>query len=279
MAHANTRAVWGFLLAFVVVQLAIAAAAIWVTDHVTLTSHTSSAWHAMPIVVALSQGSLLGYWVAFGGRVAELRFLVVTCLVAANAQLLATYSPRVFNVLCFGYAFQPLTTTVLFLGTRFMGFRVERLTLVELPNSNSRQFPLMRLFFWIAVVAAILTILRSTPEIVKLFAFSAKLGRREPDFLVEIVSFAVLALVALWTAFGSRKPILRLAMLASTMVICLAVHRLLGPHMQGVLGRTLLLFVGYPLLLVFWFLGFRMLGYRARSVHRVRRFDGPGAVG
>jgi len=273
MAHASTRTVWGFLLAFVVVQLAIAAAAIWVTDHVTLSSPTYSAWHVMPIVVALSQGPLLGYWVAFGGRLAPLRFLVVTCLVAANAHFLTTYSPKVFGSLGLGYAIQPLTTSVLLLGMRFMGVRVERLPFVELPNSNSQQIPLKRLFLWMTIVAAILTILRSTPEMVKLFAFCANVGRRDPSIIVEIISFAVLAAVALWTAFGSRKPMLRIVTLASTMVVCLAVHRLLGPvrpFSVAFLGRFLLLFVGYPLLLVFWFWGFRMLGYRARFVHRVR---------
>ena len=270
VAYVSTRTAWGLSLTFVVVQCAIAVAAILLTHHVILPSPKYSAWHVLPIVVALSQGPLLGYWVAFGGRLAPLRLVVVTCLVAGNAHFLTAYSPRVFATLSFGYAIQPLVTSILFLGMRFMGLRVERLPL-EPPRPTSRQFSLLRLFFWIAVVAVVLTILRSTPEIVKLFTIFATYGVTEPGMFVEVGSFAILAGAALWTALGSQKPMLRIVTFAATIVVCLAIYRLLGQDnsFSVILSRTLLLFVGYPVLLVFWFLVFRMLGYRASFVRRV----------
>ncbi|MHB8974946.1 MAG: hypothetical protein ACYC4N_31340 [Pirellulaceae bacterium] len=88
---------------------------------------------------------------------------------------------------------------------------------------------------------------------------------------VEIGSFAILAGAALWTALGSRKPMLRIVAFAGTIVVCLAICRLLGQEnsFSVKLSQVLLLFVGYPVLLVFWFLVFRMLGYRASFVRRV----------
>lgn len=268
VAYVSTRTAWGLSLTFVVVQCAIAVAAIWLTQHVILPSPKHSAWHVLPIVVALSQGPLLGYWVAFGGRLAPLRLVVVTCLVAGNAHFLTAYSPRVFATLSYGYAIQPLFTSMLFLGMRFMGLRVERLPL-EPPSS--RQFSLLRLFFWIAVVAVMLTILRSTPEIVKLFSIFATYGVTEPGMFVEIGSFAILAGAALWTALGSHKPMLRIITFAGIIEVCLAIYRLLGQEnvFSMIPSRILFLFAGYPVLLVFWFLGFRLLGYRARFVRRV----------
>lgn len=93
----STRTVWRGSLAFLTVQITIAVVAIFVSERYILPDPRTLAWHVMPVVVALSQGPLLGYWVAFRGRWAPLRLLIVTCFVAGNAHLLTTYSLRVCN--------------------------------------------------------------------------------------------------------------------------------------------------------------------------------------
>lgn len=252
-----TAGAWLFFVGF---QIAMAAVAVWLVKYTDYGAAWPQEWRPLPTAIALSQGALLGCWIAFGNRWIPWRLLLVTCAVAGGAQLLTAYSERIFPYLSFGYLLQPLTTSALFLGIRVVGGPQTSMAAAS-PNLHPGQFSLRRLFLWTAVVASVAVMLRSTSATADVLAFFARYGRDDPKMFVEVVSFAVLATVTWFVVFGIQKPMLRLTAFPIAIIVAIAVDSLLTPgrHLQMLLSQVSMGYIGYPILLLSWFIWVRIL--------------------
>jgi len=185
--------------------------------------------------LACAQVSLVAIWVALGGTSLPWRLVGLIVVVASWVGLVAVArsaaAPEKFFE-TYGTVFL-LSDAIAVLGpvavARFAGVRLGTTTEIlstpdPLANRGRWQFSLGYLFSWLTAVAVTLGLLKWTID----YQVVPSLLAQWDEMTVASVGSAAIALVALWTALGTRRPALRIGLLGVTTVTAIAFYRLLG---------------------------------------------------
>lgn len=207
------------------------------------------------VSMAIGQGSLVGIWIAFGGRATPWRLIGGTvgligctwCLEIGLPQSGAYY--WTYYVLA-----QTVGTGLLLVALRFSGLGINwRPPGSPAPEKQRLQFSIRSLMEWTAGLAVLLGTLPMTPE-----EFREVFARETLGAFGVFGSSALLALATLWISLGTRRAVARILVLCLALVAASVSMTIVLPGLGG--GILLSVCCVFWLVSSLWVL--RRAGYR-----------------
>lgn len=208
------------------------------------------------ISMAIGQGSLVGIWVAFGGRATPWRLIGGTvgligwmwCLDIGLPQSEAHY--WTYYVLA-----QTVGTGLPFVALRFCGLGIHRHRPGSpTPKKQGLQFSIRALLEWTTALAVLLGTLPMTP-----WEFRRPFASVEFELYGLFGSCALLALIVLWTMLAVRWPAARILVLGLALTATVTVGI---PTFPATLGYGILFYASTALWLIVSLWVLRRGGYR-----------------
>ena len=210
------------------------------------------------LALVCSQGSLLAVWAAFGGKPTPWR-MVAAILVCLPCLWLCSPYPdaQILALILLG---QTIVSSAAFWGLRLAGVGVTRVSGEDSardPAAGGRrlQFSLRWLLEWTTGVAVLLGMLHYLPE-----DFSDELFLQREPWIIIFAPGTVVAVVALWTALGTRWLGLRITV-AGVIVLTAAISLWLYISFED-LWEFCFFFVSQALWIIGSLAVFRAAGYR-----------------